>query len=93
MAQRRRRKISWIRRFVIYLFVPLTVWLMAFLVWFYWFDLREFFVKDQTAKNRSKAARQIDKSDKAERPAAKRSPEKIFDDERKKLDDIIKRQE
>lgn len=47
-----------------YLFVPLTVWLMAFLVWFYWFDLRDFFVKDQASKTRPKAARQIDKSDK-----------------------------
>ena len=92
MAQRRRRKTSWVKRLVIYLFVPLTVWLMAFLVWFYWFDLREFFVKDQAFKNRPEAARRLDKSDKAERPAAKRSPEKIFDDERKKLDDIIKRQ-
>jgi hypothetical protein len=92
MAQRRRRKTSWVKRLVIYLFVPLTVWLMAFLVWFYWFDLREFFVTDQAFKNRPKEARQLDKSDKAERPAAKRSPEKIFDDERKKLDDIIKRQ-
>ena len=71
-----------------YLFVPLTVWLMAFLGWFYWFNLRDFFVKDQASKTRPKAARQIDKSDKAERP-----PEKIFDDERKNLDDIIKRQQ
>jgi len=92
MAQKRKRKTSWVKRLVIYLFVPLTVWLMAFLVWFYWFDLRELFVKDQASKNHPKAARQLDKSDKAERPAAKRSPEKIFDDERKKLDDIIKRQ-
>ena len=66
---------------------------MAFLVWFYWFDLREFFVKDPASKNRPKAARQLDKSDKTERPATKRSPEKIFDDERKQLDDIIKRQQ
>ena len=93
MAQRRRRKTSWVKRLVIYLFVPLTVWLMAFLVWFYWFDLREFFVKDQAFKTRPKAARQIDKSHKEERTAAKRSPEKIFDDERKNLDDIIKRQQ
>jgi hypothetical protein len=49
-------------------------------------------MKDREPKNRAKATRELDKGDKVEQKAAKRPPEKIFDEERKKLEDIIKRQ-
>jgi hypothetical protein len=68
------------------------MWFIAFLVWFYWYELRDLFVKDQEPKARPKVARQLDRGDKAERSPAKRSQEKIFDEERKKLGDIIERQ-
>jgi hypothetical protein len=93
MAQRQRRKRSWIKRLLVYIFVPLSVWLIAFVIWFYWYDFRELFVKDQEMKNRPKATRPLDKDEKAVQGRAKRPPEKIFDEERKKLDDIIKRQQ
>ncbi|HEY2919822.1 MAG TPA: hypothetical protein VGK77_12620 [Candidatus Binatia bacterium] len=92
MAQRRRRKRSWVKRLLVYLFVPLTVWFIAFVIWFYWYNVRELFVKDKEAKNRTKSSHQLDKGEKMERGSAKRPPEKIFDEERKKLEDIIKRQ-
>jgi hypothetical protein len=93
MAQRRRGKRSWAKRLLFYLFVPLSVWLVAFLMWFYWYDFGDYFSKTKEPAARSRAARQLEKGDKAERPPAKRPQEKIFDDERKKLDDIIKRQQ
>jgi hypothetical protein len=92
MAQRQRRKRSWVKRLLVYIFVPLSVWLIAFVIWFYWYDFRDFFIKDREPKNRAKATREPDKGDKVEQKAAKRPPEKIFDEERKKLEDIIKRQ-
>jgi hypothetical protein len=92
MAQRQRRKGSRLKRLLIYIFVPLGVWLIAFVIWFYWYDFRGHSVKDKEPKNLPKAARDLDKGEKLERGAAKRPPEKIFDEERKKLQDIIKRQ-
>jgi hypothetical protein len=92
MAQRQRRKRNWIKRLLVYIFVPLGVWLIAFVMWFYWYDFRDFFGKDKELKNRPKATREVDKGEKIERGTAKRPPEKILDEERKKLEDIIKRQ-
>jgi hypothetical protein len=92
MAQRQSRKRSLVKRLLVYIFVPLSVWLIAFVIWFYWYDLRDLSVKDKEPKNRPKATREVDKDEKVERGATKRPPEKIFDEERKKLEDIIKRQ-
>jgi hypothetical protein len=91
MAQRQRRKRSLVRRLLVYIFVPLSVWLIAFVIWFYWYDFRGYSVKDKEPKNFPKAARELDKSEKLER-GTKRPPEKLFDEERKKLEDIIKRE-
>jgi hypothetical protein len=92
MAQRQRRKRSWVKRLLVYIFVPLGVWFIAFMIWFYWYDFRGVSVKDREPKNRSKVTRELDKGEKVERGTAKRLPEKILDEERKKLEDIIKRQ-
>jgi hypothetical protein len=92
MAQRQRRKRSRLTRLLVYIFVPLSVWLIAFVIWFYWYDFRGHSVKDKEQKNFPKAARELDKSEKLERGTAKRPPEKLFDEERRKLEDIIKRE-
>jgi hypothetical protein len=93
MAQRRRPKRSWVKNLLFYVFVPLIVWSVAFVIWFYWYDLRDLFTQAKEPTARPKITRQLDKGDKTERLPAKRPQEKIFDDERKKLDDIIKRQQ
>ena len=92
MAQKRKRGRNRGRTLLFYIIFPLIVWLVAFLVWFNWYDLRHLFVKDEEPKGRPKAARQLDRGDTAERSPAKRSQEKIFDEERKQLGDIIERQ-
>jgi hypothetical protein len=92
MAQKKKQRRSRGRTLLFYIIFPLIVWFVAFLVWFYWYDLRNLFVRDQEPKAHPKAARQLDRGDKAERSPAKRSQEKIFDEERKKLGDIIERQ-
>lgn len=91
MAQKKKRRMSWGRRALFYLLFPLIVWALAFLVWFYWYNLRGLFIKEHSSKDRPKASRQNDKREPEERPAKNRIPEKILDDDRKKLDDIIKR--
>jgi hypothetical protein len=88
VAARKRKKKSWIKRPVFYVCFPLVVWFAAFLIWFYWRDLQALFGKD-TAPMRvmPKAAR----SEKAERIPANPSQEKILDEDRKRLEDILKR--
>ena len=39
MARKKQRKKSWLRTLALFLLIPLAVWLIAFLLWFYWYDL------------------------------------------------------
>jgi len=91
MAQKKKRRVSWGRKALYYLLFPLIVWGIALLFWFYWYDLRRLFNKDYATKDRPKAARQSERRESEERPSKNRAQEKILDDDRKKLDDIIKR--
>jgi hypothetical protein len=93
MVQRRKPQGSRLRKLLVYIFVPLFVWLSGFVIWFYWYDLRALLTRPTDPTPQPKVTRPVDRTDKAERPPAKRPQEKIFDNERKKLDDIIKRQQ
>lgn len=73
---------------VLFFVTPLVVWLMAFLLWFYWYDLRRFFSAAEERRPVPKAARPMEKSDQRERRAPPQ--EKIFDEDRKTLEDILK---
>ena len=91
MAQKKKRRVSWSKKALFYLLFPLIVWGIALLFWFNWYNLRSLFNKDYATKDRPKAARQIERRESEERPSRNRAQEKILDDDRKKLDDIIKR--
>lgn len=89
MARKKQRKKSWLRMLVLFLVTPLAVWLIAFLIWFYWYDLGRLFTKDESRRVTPK--RQIDKDERRERAPSPQPREKLFDEDRKKLDDILKR--
>jgi len=98
MAQKKpKKKRSWLRRVLFYLLFPIVVWTAAFLVWFYWPDLTQNFSKPAakptaSVKPEAKVERpDTGKADKTEVPAANRSSEKLADEEREKLDAILKR--
>ena len=91
MAQKKKRRVSWSRRALCYILFPLFVWGIGFLLWFYWYDLRRIVTKDYPSTDRPKASRQSDRREPEERPAKNRVPEKILDEDRQKLEDIIKR--
>lgn len=75
-----------------YIFFPLFIWFVAFLIWFYWYDLTRLFSgKTQKSKAAVKASRKLDKSEQADAPPAKRPQEKILEEDRKSLEDILKR--
>ncbi|HEX2929688.1 MAG TPA: hypothetical protein VHV54_08250, partial [Candidatus Binatia bacterium] len=66
MAQKKRRRVSWGRRALFYVFFPLVVWGIAFLVWFYWYDLRH--VGKQDYPDRPKAVSDGDRNEPKEPP-------------------------
>ena len=91
MARKKQRKKSWLRTFVVFSVIPLAVWLIAFLFWFYWYDLTKLFTQETPPRVSPKAARQSETDDRRERKPAPETQEKIFEEDRKKLEDLLKR--
>jgi cytoskeletal protein RodZ len=102
---RRKKKSAWKKRLVLFVFMPLFVWFLAFLFWFNWGHIEKFFAKDRRA-NPAKASRNLDQSEKpiksdaadraeknqrTESSREARPKEKILDEERKNLEDILKK--
>ena len=84
---------NWIKTALIYVFVPLTVWFLAFVAWLYWDAITKLFSShSETKRSSPRATRTPERTDKKSTPT-KRSPEKILDDDRKKLDDILKQRQ
>ena len=87
------KKTSQLTTALLYIFIPITIWFLAFVAWLYWDDIAKLFYQG-SGKGRSAppAARNRDRSDAAAVPA-KRSQEKILDDDRKKLEEILKQRQ
>lgn len=89
MAQKKKaKKTSWLKTALIYLFVPLTIWFLAFVAWLYWDGITGLFSKDKAQERPT--ARSTRQKEKAEKTPAKRPQERILDEDRKKLEDILK---
>lgn len=85
MAQKRRKKKSgWLRAALLFVFVPLFVWALAFLIWFNWTDFNNFGKKTPATNPSTQVERP---SKQTEKPP----PEKILEEDRKKLEEILKR--
>jgi flagellar biosynthesis/type III secretory pathway M-ring protein FliF/YscJ len=98
MAQKKRKKKrSWLRVVLFYLLFPIVVWLGALVIWFFWADLTRLFSRpSEKPKAALKGEAKIDKA--GERPAKEpmepalnRSQEKLADEDRQKLEAILKR--
>ena len=85
MAQKRKKKKNKLRTLLLFVLTPIVVWLLAFIVWFYWNSITPFFHRGETA---SQAPPKRANSESPERAVK----ERISDDERKKLDEILKKQ-
>ena len=91
MARKKQRKKSWLRTLLLFLLVPLAVWAIAFLIWFYWYDLSNLFSREEPEETNSRPSRQIEKDARRESAPAPPPQEKIFEEDRKKLEDLLKR--
>ena len=72
---------------------PLIVWALAFLVWLYWNDIAKSLApgKDRP-EPAAKSLRKLEKDDTRSRSDETRAKERILDSDRKKLDDIIRKE-
>lgn len=84
MAKKRRRKTSRLKILLLFIAAPLVVWLLAFLAWFYWNDIARL-ARNGRSQISPEAAR------KSEQPPENKAKEKIRDEDRKKLEDILKK--
>jgi hypothetical protein len=90
VARKRIRKRSWLRTVLLFVFIPLAVWSIAFVSWLYWNDITRLVAGEQRPAP-AKATRQADKPSKqVEKPPAK---EKIPEEDRRKLDEILKKRQ
>ena len=88
MATRKRKKRSWLGTLLFYILFPLIVWFVAFLLWFYWHDVSAWLSKGNAPPNPPVPLKPRERGDTA---PVKRPPEKILEEDRKKLDEILKR--
>ena len=94
MARKKKSKrTSWLKIVLLFLFVPVTVWVLAFFAWLYWDDIGKLASHDSGRERR--AARDIRKLENNGNGAArlKDPQEKILEDDRKKLEDILKQRQ
>lgn len=87
MAQNRSRKRSWLKSLLLFIITPLIIWFLAFLIWFFWRDLSRLFDGKNPPKAPAKASR---KGEGAEPQRENKPQEKIRDEDRKKLDEVLK---
>jgi hypothetical protein len=89
MVQKRKRKKNRLKSLLLFIIAPVLVWLFAFVVWLYWNPIASLLRQGEiSSKARPQAARKIDTGE----PASKRAKEQISDEDRKKLDEILKNQ-
>ena len=94
MAQKKKvKKTSQLTTALLYIFIPISIWFLAFVAWLYWDDIAKLFYQHSAkAPSAPRGARNRDKSDAAAVPG-KRSQEKILDADRKKLEEILKQRQ
>jgi hypothetical protein len=86
MARKRKRKVKGFRRLLFFIFTPVVVWLVAFVVWLYWNSITPLFRQSPAPSKPSPSpTRSTNRRE-------HRVKEQISDEDRKKLDEILKDQ-
>ena len=87
MAQKKSKKTSWLRSLLLFILIPISIWILAFVIWFFWRDITKRFDKRGPAKTPPGVSRGTEKT---QPRRDNRSQEKIPEEDRKKLDEILK---
>jgi hypothetical protein len=82
---------SWLKSIVIFVFTPLAIWFIAFVLWFYWYDLTRLLgIAGDTPRPVSKALQNQEPGGGAEHERHPGPSETILPEERKQLEDILR---
>jgi 4-amino-4-deoxy-L-arabinose transferase-like glycosyltransferase len=93
VAKRKRRKRSALKTILLFVLTPLIVWALAFVVWLYWNEIANSLAPAEgQPKPTAKTLRKLDKDESHRRSNETRAKEKILDADRKKLDEIIRKE-
>ena len=85
MAKRRKRRTSWLKALLFFTLTPFVVWALAFLIWLYWYDITSFFgPSDNIPATKTKEIKRLTQ------PSEKPPQERIREEDRKKLEEILK---
>jgi hypothetical protein len=82
VAKKKRGKRSWLKVLLFFILTPLITWALAFLIWFYWYEITG---RDKTPS--TKASKEFERPTK---PSDKSAQERIGEEDRRKLEDILK---
>jgi hypothetical protein len=87
VAKKKKRQTRWVRTFFLYIctliFTPFIVWFLALLIWFYWNDI--------TGQRDNTSPPQVSKKiERPTKPSEKSPRERIGEEDRKKLEEILK---
>ena len=90
VQKQKKKKRGLVKRLLLYIAIPLVVWFLAFVLWFFWQDMMRLINRGRpTEKPKSTAPPPSSEPSRPARP--NRSDEKIREEDRRKLEDIIKR--
>ena len=95
MAKRKTTKItqgSAVKTILLFVLAPLIVWALAFFIWLYWNEIPKSLAPAEDHEPAAKTLRKLDKDQSQSRPDETRAKEKILDADRKKLDEIIRKE-
>ena len=93
MARRKRRKRSALKTILLFVLTPLIVWALAFVVWLYWNEIANSLAPaEDHPETTAKTLRKLNKDESRSRSNETRAKEKISDADRKKLDEIIRKE-
>ena len=72
---------------------PLIIWALAFVVWLYWNEIpKSLAPREHHLESAAKTLRKLNKDESRNRSDETRAKEKILDADRKKLDEIIRKE-
>jgi cytoskeletal protein RodZ len=87
VAKKRKRKRGRLKAVVVFVLTPIIIWIFAFLVWFHWEDITKLSSKESAPRPAPPQA--------AKKPERSGSPshEKILEEDRQRLDDILRKRQ
>jgi hypothetical protein len=92
MARKKKRpKRTWFRALLLFVIGPILIWVCVFFIWLYWDNLNRLLRPNEISRTVPQPAGPARTQEDREHPPGPGPQERIFDEDRKKLEEILKR--